>query len=191
MGLTPIIDCDNNKLTTEQLIRKYLLVEDENGNVGFNILGNTGGFSNKKRIVPVTSITAYTANDNIGGIITLTDILRVSGGTEILHNIDLWALANQKPNLYIDFWDASPSGTFTNDATQVIAGDHAKWLGFVEIEAADWKDTGLISRVSKTNLGLVLKGLASKNIYMTIQDKTGVTFGSVSGLFGNIGVLQD
>lgn len=159
---------------------------------GENHIGAIGGNSDKLSLSITTSSTAYTANDNIGGIQTLTNLLRTSGGTGILQGISFWALANQKPNLYIDFWDASPAtGTYTNDAAQIIAGDHSSWLGQVEIGAADWKDTGVISRVSKTGLGIVLKGNASRNIYMTIQDKTGVTFGSTAGLFFKAGILQD
>lgn len=153
---------------------------------------NTGGFTEKLSLSITTSATAYTANDNIGGIQTLSNILRTSGGTAILNGISLWALGNQKPNLYIDFFDASPSnGTYTNDAAQIISGDHAAWLGRLEVAAADWQDTGVISRCTKTGLGIILKGNASRNIYMTIQDKTGVTFSSTAGLFIKVGALQD
>lgn len=158
---------------------------------GENHIGAIGGNTEKLAVGVVTSATAYTANDNIGGILTLGNFLRVAGGTGILQGIQLWALANQKPNLYIDFWDAAPLGTYTNDLAQVIAGDHVKHLGFIEIAASDWKDTGVISRVALTGIGMVLKGSASRDIYMTIQDKTGVTFGSVAGLFIKVGILQD
>lgn len=155
------------------------------------VTGNTGGFTAKLAFAPTTSAGAYTANDNIGGIITLANALRTSGGTAIIDSISLWALANQKPNLYIDFWDASPSGTYTNDAAQVIAGDQLKWLGMAEVAVGDWKDTGVISRCSirPTNFGI--KGNASTSIYMTIQDKTGITLGSTAGLFGYVTLLQD
>lgn len=156
------------------------------------VTGNTGGFTAKLAFAPTTSSGAYTANDNIGGIITLGSALRTSGGTAIIDSISLWALANQKPNLYIDFWDASPSaGTYTNDSAQVIAGDQLKWLGMAEVAVADWKDTGVISRCSirPTNFGI--KGNASTSIYMTIQDKTGITLGSTTGLFGYVTLLQD
>lgn len=158
---------------------------------GENHIGSVGGNSDKISISVTTSSTAYTANDNIGGILTVTNALRVSGGTAIIQELDFWALANQKPNLYVDFWDASPSGTYTNDAAQIIAGDQSKWLGNIQVNVSDWLDTGVISRVSLRGLSLVVKGNASKDIYMTIQDKTGVTFSSVSGLFAKIGLLQD
>lgn len=153
--------------------------------------GNTGGFTSKIAFSPATSATAYTANDNIGGIITLTSLLRTSGGTALLDTISIWLLGNAVPNLYIDFWDASPSGTYTNDAAQVIAGDQLKWLGMVEIAVSDWKQTGVISRCTINPPKFGLKGNASANIYMTIQDKTGVTLGSTAGLFGYVTCLQD
>lgn len=158
---------------------------------GENHIGAVGGNTSKIAFSPTVSATAYTANDNVGGIITLTNILRTSGGTAILESISLWALGNAAPNLYIDFWDASPSGTYTNDAAQVIAGDQAKWMGMVEVGAGDWKQTGVISRCSINPVKFGLKGNASANIYMTIQDKTGVTFGSAAGLFGYVTALQD
>ena len=155
-------------------------------------LGAIGGNTEKLTGNVTTSTTAYTANDNIGGVQSLTNILRVSGGTGILEDLHFWAIANQKPNLYIDFWNVTPSnGTYTNDAAQVIAGDQAAWLGSVNIAVADWIDTGTISRVSKTGLAITLKGSGSRNIFMTIQDKTGVTFGGVAGLFYKVGNLQD
>src|SRR3990167_2130961 len=153
--------------------------------------GNTGGFTSKIAFSPATSATAYTANDNIGGIITLTSLLRTSGGTALLDTISLWLLGNAVPNLYIDFWDASPSGTYTNDVAQVIAGDQLKWLGMAEVAVTDWKQTGVISRCTINPPKLGFKGNASANIFMTIQDKTGVTLGSTAGLFGYVTALQD
>lgn len=152
---------------------------------------NVGGYSNRIKGGITTSSTAYTANDNIGGIITLTNILRTSGGTGIISDVSFWALANQKPNLYLDFWDASPSGTFTNDSAQIIAGDQIKHLAFIEISTGEWKDTGVIARCNVAPIGKILKGNNSRSVFMTIQDKTGVTFGSTAGLFYNIGILQD
>lgn len=152
---------------------------------------NSGGFTSKISFAPTTSATAYTANDNIGGIITLTNLLRTSGGTGILDSVSIWLLNNAAPNLYIDFWNAAPSGTYTNDAAQVIAGDQLKWLGMIEISETDWKQTGVVSRVTANPPKFGIKGNASADIYMTIQDKTGVTLGSTAGLFGTVTLLQD
>lgn len=153
--------------------------------------GNMGGFTSKVAFAPTTSAGAYTANDNIGGIITLTSAYRTEASTGILESISLWALGNAAPNLYIDFWDASPSGTYTNDAAQVIAGDQLKWLGTAEIAVSDWKQTGVISRCSVVPARFGLKANNSTSLYMTIQDKTGVTLGSAAGLFGYVTILQD
>jgi hypothetical protein len=177
-----------------------LLIYLEDGNAyntvlssaGENHIGAVGGNSDKLSFtITTTNGTAYTANDNMGGIVTLTSLLRVSGGTEVLEDIILWSKENQKPNLYIDFWNASPSGTYTNDAAQVIAGDDAKWLGMVEVSVSDWLDTGTISRATLRGLSILLKGSGSTSIYMTIQTKTAITYTSVSGMVVKVGVLQD
>lgn len=192
---TPFGDCEFHKLSLEQKLN-FLFADDGSGNPALKTIIennglNTGGFSEKLSLSVTTSSTAYAANDNIGGIQTLTNLLRTSGGTGILHELSFWTLANQKPNLLIDFWDASPSGTYTNDAPQVVVGDHGKWLGSAEISVSDWKDTGVVSRATKSSIGIILKGNASRNIFMTIQDKTGITLGSTSGMFYKVGVLQD
>lgn len=155
-------------------------------------IGSVGGNTEKINFSVTTSATAYTANDNIGGVITLTDILRINGGTGVIEDIDLWCLANQKPNLYIDLWLESPkNGTYLNDNPQIITGDQFLWLGHIEVSSSDWKDTGVISRCSLRGLGLVVKGKTDKNLYLTLQDKTGVNFGSTSGMYGKISILQD
>lgn len=158
---------------------------------GENHIGAAGGNTSKIAFAPATSATAYTANDNVGGIITLTNLLRTSGGTGLIDTVSVWLLNNAQPNLYIDFWDASPSGTYTNDAAQVIAGDQLKWLGTVEIAVSDWKQTGVISRCTVNPPKFGVKGNGSANIFMTIQDKTGVTLGSTAGMFGHVTCLQD
>jgi hypothetical protein len=154
--------------------------------------GNVGGFTSKVSFSPTTSATAYATNDNIGGVITLTNLLRTSGGTALLDTVSIWLLNNAAPNLYIDFWDATPTaGTYTNDVAQIIAGDQAKWMGNIEITTSDWKQTGVISRCSVNPPKFCLKGNGSANIFMTIQDKTGVTLGSTAGMFGYVTALQD
>lgn len=155
-------------------------------------IGSMGGNSDKiTNTITTTNASAYTAEDNIGGINTIANVLRVSGGTEILMDILIWDKDDQKAALQIDYWDASPSGTYTNDAGQVIAGDSAKWLGTVEVSASDYKTTGAVAKAVLTNLGVVLKGNGSRNIFFTIKTTDTPTYTSTSGLIVKHGVLQD
>jgi len=158
-----------------------------------NHLGAMGGNTNiVQNTITTTNGTAYTANDNIGGIITVAALLRLDGGTGVLQELMLWSKENQKPNLYIDFWKASPSvGTYTNDAAQVIAGDEADWIGFKELAVADWKDSGTISRCVLSNLSQLLAGYAADDIFITIETKTAITYTSTSGLIVKAGIFQD
>lgn len=158
---------------------------------GFH-LGQVGGDSDKiSNTIVTTNGSAYTAEDNIGGINTITNALRTSGGTEVLIDVLIWDKDDQKAALQIDYWDASPSGTYTNDAGQVIAGDSAKWLGTVEIAAGDYKTTGAVAKASIKNIGLVLKGDASRDIFFTIKTTETPTYTSTSGLIVSHGLLQD
>lgn len=182
--------------TTLEEIRKLLDTLDNaiSGNeMQVDIVdGSTGGYTDKiSNTITTTNAGAYTAEDNIGGINTITNALRVSGGTEILMDILIWDKDDQKAALQIDYWDASPSGTYTNDSGQVIAGDSAKWLGTVEITASDYKTTGAVGKAALKNLGVVLKGNASRNIFFTIKTTGTPTYTSTSGLIIKHGFLQD
>ena len=159
---------------------------------GENHIGSVGG----NTVLRTSNITtsngvAYAAGDNIGGIQTLTNFLRVAGLTGVLQSIVLWSKENQKPNLYIDFWSASPAGTFTDNSPQIIAGDESTHLGRVEIAASDWLDTGVISVAKATSIGLIIDTESSRNVYMTIQTQTAITYTSTSGLIVKSGILQD
>ncbi|MCH8244728.1 hypothetical protein IIB97_02485 [Patescibacteria group bacterium] len=108
--------------------------------------------------ITTSDAAVYDHGDNIGGIITMTDALRVTGGTALLHDIAIWDKDKQNAVLEIDYWSESPSGTYTDNAAQVIAGDEAKHLGTIEIAAGDYKETGAVSKLSSRNLGITLKG---------------------------------
>jgi hypothetical protein len=159
---------------------------------GENHIGAIGGNTDKiSNTIITTNSSAYTAEDNVGGINTIANALRVSGGTEILMDVLIWDKDKQDAALQLDYWDASPSGTYTNDAGQVIAGDSGKWLGTVEILASDYKDTGAVGKASIKNIGLSLKGNGSRNIFFTIKTTGTPTYTSTSGLIIKHGFLQD
>lgn len=167
--------------------------ELSSGSVTATVTGNVGGFTTKKQnTITTTNGTAYDAEDNVGGIITVASLLRTNGGTGVLHDLLFWSKANQKPNLIIDIWSASPSvGTYTNDATQVIEGDEDAWIGQYEVAVSDWEDTGVISTAHIKNLGGTLDGFAADDLYLTIKTKTAITYTSVDGLIIKAGALQD
>lgn len=116
----------------------------------------------------VTVDTAiFASGDSIGGKITLTDTMDVSGGSAILDSILIVDAGNQKPVGKFYFFNSDPSAsTLTNNAAAVIhANDLAKLLGVVDFASGDWHTTDSKGFGQKTGLGLSIKASGSKNLY--------------------------
>lgn len=117
-----------------------------------------------------TSSTAYTAGDNIGGIITLAAPL-ASGLPVALRSIVLKDDKNQKPALQLLFFRTSPDGTYTDNAAVVVStADMGALVHIQSVAAADWVTIQGITKaaVSYTlNDGPVL-GPGTTSIFMVI-----------------------
>lgn len=181
---------DNTK-ELKSILQTLLAGLNVNLMAGENHLGEVGGKVVRTTSNITTSATAYSSGDNIGGIVTVTGALRISGGNGFINAIEIWDIAAQSAAITIDFWDASPSGTYTNDAAQVIAGDSAKWLGSVSIASGDYVATGVVSRATLKGLNIPIVGNASTSIFMTLVTTGTPTYGTIAGLFVKLGIIQN
>lgn len=93
--------------------------------------------------VPVTvTLNAYTANDVVGGTLTSNAISQVSGQGGYISWVKLVDDADQKEPFYLYVFSEAPS-TIANDAAHApTEADWLKWLGTIEIEAADYDANG-------------------------------------------------
>lgn len=159
---------------------------------GENHIGQVGGNTAIIRNTITTSTTAYSANDNIGAINTMSGALRISGGTGIIQDLELWDKNAQNVAMYIDYWQSSPSnGTYTDNAAEVIAGDHATHLGTITIGTGDWVTRGAVSRAYISGIGLGIKATSGTSIYFTIYTIGAPTYTTTSGLETKHTILQD
>lgn len=157
-----------------------------------NFLGAVGGKTSKVQVTPtVSNAVAYTALDNVGGIMTIALALRTNNGTGILQDLTIWDKDNQKAAYTIDIWNASPSGTYTDNAAEVIAGDQAKYLGTILVAAGDYTTTGAVARANIKGIGMALLGASTTSLFATVQTTGTPTFTSTSGLVFSFGILQD
>lgn len=142
---------------------------------GESHIGEVGGRTLFPRPAITIDTAAYAAGDTIGGIVTVSGAVRVSGGTGILQQLTLTDMANQKPALDIRFFESSPShGTYTdNNATVLDAQDQAVALGRVSIGVGDWLATGSVATCTIRNIGIGLKAASGTSIYMVITAATG------------------
>lgn len=155
---------------------------------GAKIGGNT--------VVVTPTITvdtnAYAAGDCIGGKLTLTNAMRVSGGTGVLSGLVLLDRANQKPALEIFIFEADPSAaTATNNAAFVFSTDDLKVIAKVVVAAADWTTINSKATAELANLNRFVAAAGSANLYAVIVATGTPTFAASTNLQVRFKFLQD
>ena len=164
---------------------------------GTSTLGlKVGGFT-KVAVIPITTTngTAYAVGDNIGGILSIANAVRNTAGTGFICDLQIVDINNQRPTLEIDFFTSSPTGTYTNDATQSFAtADALLYLGKINVATADFTSQAggslLVGIASKTlqNIPFVC---AASTLFFTIRTTTVVTYSSTQSLIVKVGISQD
>jgi hypothetical protein len=93
-------------------------------------------------ITPTITVSAspdYSAGDSIGGKITLTNAVRVTGGLSKLQTITILDNANQKPEGTILIFNADPAAaTITDNAAFVFSTDAGKVVATVAVATANY-----------------------------------------------------
>lgn len=162
-------------------------------------LGSIGGHTTVLRPTITVDTGIYAALDVLGalvvsGVITLTGAMRVSGGSGILQSLIVYDDDNEKNPISFLFFDSAPaSGTYVgNGALALSAGDKAKYLGRVDIAAADYFTVGGDAVASIKNIGLAVKASGSADLYMIPVVASGTpTYTASTDLKLSIGFLQD
>ena len=166
--------------------------------IAFNTFSQTGVSVRSLQTLPsltnftiTTTTSAYSVGDNVGGVITLTNCVRNSSTTSQITDLALWDLSNQKSAFTIHFWKATPpNGTYTNDVSQVIAGDQAYYLGMVNIISSDWITVGAIATLNVTNINIGIKPTTGTSIYATYVIGNTATY-AASAIIGKITVINN
>jgi len=158
-------------------------------------VGEVGGKTTLVEVQPTISTSAYTANDQIGGLQTLTSILRVNAGSGVLQSIQITDKSKNSSALTIFFFDESPTVASSDNAALDISDAEMddKCLGFVNIETSDWSTINSGNSIcSKDNIGKVLKtGASSTSLYAVVAIRSASTYASTSDLRFKYGFLAD
>jgi hypothetical protein len=166
---------------------------------GEDHIGQVGGHTVIIRPTVTVDTGIYAALDVLGalatsGVITLTSAMRTSGGSGILQSLVVYDDDNEKNPLSFLFFDAAPaSGTYTgNGALALSSGDKAKYLGRVDIAAADYFTVGGDAVASVKNIGLAVKAVGTANLYMIPIVTSGTpTYTASTDIQVGLGFLQD
>lgn len=124
--------------------------------------------------ITVSTSPAYSANDVVGGKITITNAAPVEGGGARLRSFILLDKDNKTAaNWTIWFFNADPSGSTVTDngALGIVDADAAKLVGRLSIATADLvADAGAAWKVApKTGLDLSMQcASGSRNLFMVM-----------------------
>lgn len=114
----------------------------------------------------VSTTPAYTAGDNVGGLITIASAVRASGGLAILASIQLLDRANQKPVGTIYIFDANPAAaTITDNAAFVFSTDDLKVVAQIPVSTSDWVTTNSKASANLSSLSREIQTASGTTLY--------------------------
>jgi hypothetical protein len=143
------------------------------------------------QVAPTVTAGAYTANDCIGGEMTLTNAARFSGGGTTLMGITMTSKGTVAGNdVEVLIFDADPAGTYTdNTALAVTAADSL--LLQEAILLGSFTDLGTPSVVRARNLSLPLVCSGSANLFAVAVNRGAFTPASTSDLQFTFHFIRD
>lgn len=144
-------------------------------------------------IPAVTTGSAYTAGNNVGGLLTVAG-QRVTNGTALLDHLSVFDHSAQAAPLDILFFNNTPAATFTNKAAfpTLSNADLTLCIGRVSIAAGDYVTVGGAGAATKPNLGIMLTATGGDaNIRMAINTSGTPTWVGASDLTVRLGLTQN
>jgi hypothetical protein len=157
-------------------------------------IGEVGGSSAQIQPTLAVDTAAYQAGDCVGGKLTLTNAMRVSGGTGVLQSLFLMDRSGtQKPALEILIFNADPtSSTLTdNSAVSLHADDISKVIRRLSIAATDWVLVAGNYIADLSPGGRILAASGSANLYATIVAVGAPDFVATTDLIVRFGIMRD
>lgn len=153
---------------------------------------NVGGFTVVRDVTPTVEATPdYSTGDVMGGLMTISNAARASGGSGIVNSIVLASKVDLTVDVDVVLFDANPSGTtFTENAAVAIATtDAAKVIGIVTLSTRH--DLGTPVVASGRGLGVPFDAADGKDIYAVCIARGTINLGTTSDLTFRFGILQD
>jgi hypothetical protein len=155
-------------------------------------IGEVGGNTTLVSCTPVVTAGAYHANDVVGGIQTLANAVRLTGGTGVVQSLVISDLAAQNAILEIYLFSATPgTGVYTDNAAMDLDDtDALLCIGRIDVAAADYKSLADNSIAIVKNIGLPIK-VTGTSLFAVIRTPSTPTYAAVSDLKLTFGILRD
>lgn len=134
---------------------------------------------------------AYASGDVLAATQEIAGAVRIDEGTGVLQSFVLNDKDDQGVALYAVFLSANSSIGTENEAGSITDNNADNILGIVAVETADWIDLGGTRVVTKSNLGLKVKGASEDtSIYVGLITR-GTPTHTTAGITGRFGFAHD
>jgi len=135
-------------------------------------------------VTPAITAGLYTANDCVGGKLTLAGAIRIDGCISLLQSFTIIDLGMQSAAMTVYLFGANPAtGTYTNDAELDIHDtDALLCIGCFNVLAADYLAAKDNSFACITNLGILCRAVTGTTLYAVMKTTGAPTYASTSDL---------
>jgi len=141
-------------------------------------IGEVGYWSDLIVVTPAIAAAAFAANDVVGGKLTLAGAVRMVGGKGKITSIKIVDTSKQNANLLVFLFGADLAGIYADNSVEAVTvADWLKWIGTIEILAADYKQ---MANASLVDLGFEMdvKVAAGTTLYGLIVTTDTPTYGA-------------
>jgi hypothetical protein len=158
-----------------------------------NVSVDVKGASTIVSVTPTISTSAYTAEDQIGGLQTISNAVRTSGGTSILYSVTVLDKAKQNSDLDIYLFDSSPTVVSSDNAAIDVSDSEmaSKCIGYIRVLGSNYSNLSANSVASERNLGILLDATGSTSLYALAKINNVATYTSTSDLVFRYHFIQD
>jgi hypothetical protein len=149
------------------------------------------GIVHKAPTVTVTA-GAYTSGQVVGGLITITNAFRVSGGSGVIQSVNVTVKTSLTAPYDIFFFDSNPSnGTYTDNATFALNTTDAGFICGI-VHCNDLVSGGTPQILQATNIAIPCSnGSSNASLYAIIVIRGGQTYASTSAVGLNVLIAQN
>lgn len=159
-----------------------------------NFIGVVGGDSEVITITGTSTAALYSIGHTLGGKLTLTNAMRVAGGSGVLHSVTIDDKSNTRPTGQIVIFGSNPSNsTLTDRATAVVAdGDVPKMIGVIPVTNSYWYQIASKGIMSISGIGMMVQSATgTRDLYaMFYLDSTPTPSGTADFTY-HFGLMRD
>lgn len=153
----------------------------------------SGGFSHVVRLNPTITAGAYSADDVVGGELTITGAMGRPNGTGRLQTLWVHDADSEAAELEFYFFNSAPANADADNAAFTwTAGDEDIFLGKVTVASSDYVARGGDSFAVLSDLAMPMKAIGNgRDLYCYVVCTNAPTYTATTDLTFGFGFLLD